>query len=316
MALNHHESSSQRGLIVALGLTICIMLVELVGGILSNSMSLLGDAGHMLVDVLALGISLFALNLAKRPATSARTFGLHRAEILAALANGTILILVSFFVFYASIQRLKSPPEIKSTLMIVIAVIGLIANLIGVILLRRDRHANLNVKGAFLHIVGDTISSVGVIAAGIIVSTTGFRLADPIMAIIIGIIILLGAVQLVRESTNILLESVPKNIDTDEVINTLKNIKGVKEIHDFHLWTITSGIYALSSHVMLDEEQINNAHEIIDLINVELKTKHGITHTTIQIEFERCDSCAQGLVCQISRSAHEQKEGEQDTHES
>jgi cobalt-zinc-cadmium efflux system protein len=316
MAHNHHESESQRGLLIALGLTIIIMLVELVGGIISNSMSLIGDAGHMLVDVLALGISLFALNLAKRPATSARTFGLHRAEILAALANGTILILVSVFVFYESVQRLNNPPEIKSTLMIIIAVIGLIANLIGVLLLRRERHSNLNVRGAFLHIVGDAVSSVGVITAGILVATTGFRLADPIMAIIIGVIILIGAVQLVRESTNILLESVPKSINIDDVISTINKIKGVKEIHDFHLWTITSGIFALSSHVMLDEQQINNAHEIIDLINGELKAKYSITHTTIQIEYERCDSCSQGLVCQMSRTDQNEKEGDHHANES
>jgi cobalt-zinc-cadmium efflux system protein len=304
MAHNHHESGSQRGLLIALGLTISVMLVELVGGILSNSMSLISDSGHMLVDVLALSISLFALNLAKRPATSSRTFGLHRAEILAALANGAILILVSVFVFYESIQRLQNPPEVESNLMIIIAVVGLVANLIGILLLRRERHSNLNVKGAFLHIVGDTISSVGVLTAGIIV------------AIIIGVIILLGAVQLVRESSSILLESVPKSMKIDEVIATIKTIKGVKEIHDFHLWTITSGIYAMSTHVMLDDQKVGNTHEIIDLINSALKSKYSISHTTIQTEFERCDTCTQEVVCQMSRSDHEENKGDRHTHES
>jgi cobalt-zinc-cadmium efflux system protein len=220
------------------------------------------------------------------------------------------------FVFYESIQRLQNPPEVESNLMIIIAVVGLVANLIGILLLRRERHSNLNVKGAFLHIVGDTISSVGVLTAGIIVATTGFELADPIMAIIIGVIILLGAVQLVRESSSILLESVPKSMKIDEVIATIKTIKGVKEIHDFHLWTITSGIYAMSTHVMLDDQKVGNTHEIIDLINSALKSKYNISHTTIQTEFERCDTCNQEVVCQMSRSDHEENKGDRHTHES
>ncbi|HXX59136.1 MAG TPA: cation diffusion facilitator family transporter [Dehalococcoidales bacterium] len=308
MAHNHQEFESNRGLIIALSLTATFMVVELVGGILSNSMSLIGDAGHMLVDVLSLGISLFALNLAKRPATTSRTFGFHRAEILAALANGTILILVSVFVFYESVRRLQSPPEVKSTLMIIIAVIGLAANLASILLLRRERHANLNIRGAFLHIAGDAISSIGVIVAGIVVSVTGFRAADPIMAIIIGVIILVGAVQLVGESTQILLEAVPKSMNMDKVIASIKGVKGVQDIHDFHLWTITSGIYALSAHIMLEDQQLSNAREIINSINDELKAKYGITHTTLQTECEKCDSCSQGLVCQMARIAHADEE--------
>lgn len=301
MAHNHRESESNRGLKIALGLTAVIMVAEAVGGFFSNSLALIGDAGHMLVDVLALTISLFALNLARRPATTSRTFGFHRAEILAALANGVILVLVAAFVFYESIQRLQNPPEVRSGLMLIVAAIGLVANVVSILLLRRDRHTNLNVRGAFLHIIGDTVSSVGVIVAGIIVATTGFKLADPIMAILIGIIILIGAVQLVMESANILLESVPKTIQMDKVIETIKTVPGVKGLHDIHIWTITSGIYALSSHIILEDQQLSRTHEIINAINQELAERFNITHTTLQTECELCETCAEGLVCELSR---------------
>jgi cobalt-zinc-cadmium efflux system protein len=299
---NHHLDHSSRGLQFSLVIVAVMMAVEIAGGLLSNSLALLGDAGHMLVDALALGLSLIALNLAKKPATTTRTYGYHRAEIIAALANGVTLVLVSIYIFYESYQRFRSPPTVKTPIMLVVAVVGLAANLITMRLLHHDRHSNLNVRAAFFHVFGDMISSVGVIAGGIIIAVSGWKIADPIIAVMIGLIILWGAVGLVRESTDILLETVPKHIPLDEVTAAIKSIKGVVELHDLHVWTITSGIYALSTHILIEDQMLSRAAEITAAINRELAQKFNITHTTFQLENEKCENCADGLVCRMQRA--------------
>ena len=296
-----HNDNGSKGLRIALILTIVIMVVETAGGIISHSLALTSDAGHMLVDALALVLSLVALNLAKKPATSIRTYGFHRAEIMAALANGVTLVLVAAYIFYEAYQRFRNPPTVRTPIMLAIAVVGLIANLITMQLLHHERHSNLNVRAAFFHVFGDMISSVGVIAGGIIIAITGWKIVDPIIAIMIGIVILWGAVGLVRESVDILMETVPKQIQLDKVIETIKNVNGVVELHDIHIWTITSGIYALSTHILIQDQMLSHTSEIIATINHELEQKFNITHTTFQLECEKCDNCAQGLVCQIQR---------------
>lgn len=299
--VNPLEIQSNRGLVIALSIVIVIMIVEVVGGLLSNSLALLGDAGHMLVDALALSLSLFAFNLAKRPATATRTYGFHRAEIMAALVNGAILAVVAAFIFYEAYQRFRDPPEVRSGLMLIVAILGLAANLAGILLLRRGRSLSLNIRAAFFHIMGDTISSIGVVAASIIISLTGWTYADPIIAVIIGIIILTGAVQLLRESSDILLEAVPKHIEMEKVIQTVKNIEGVDSIHDLHIWTITSGIFALSAHVVVKDIMVSHTREIIDGINQKLDEKFNISHTTLQLECEGT-GCSENLICQLSRN--------------
>ena len=298
---NHHNGSGSRGLKIALIIVIVFMAAEIAGGLLSHSLSLLGDAGHMLVDALALGLSLVALNLAKKPATATRTFGFHRSEILAALANGVTLVLVAVYIFYEAYQRFRNPPTVQTTIMLGVAVAGLIANLIAMRLLHRARHNNLNARAAFFHVLGDTLSSVGVIVGGIIIAVTGWKIVDPIIAILIGIIILWGAVSLVRESVDILLETVPKHIPLDKVTEAIKSVQGVVELHDLHVWTITSGIYALSTHILIQDQMISRTREITAAINRELEKKFNITHTTFQLENEKCEDCAEGLVCQIQR---------------
>ena len=299
---NHLVDDSSRGLKFALGITAVIMAAEITGGIFSNSLSLISDAGHMLVDVLSLALSLIALNLAKRPATVTRTFGLHRAEILAALANGVTLVLISAYIFYESIHRFSKPPALHTPLMIIVAAVGLAGNLLTIQLLRRTRRNNLNIRAAFFHVFGDTISSVGVIAAGIVIAVTGWELADPIIAIVIGCIILWGAVSLVRESVDILLETVPKNIPLEQVTETVMGVKGVVELHDLHVWTITSGIYALSTHVLIEDQMLSRTREITDEINHLLAQKFNIMHTTFQLENEKSADCAEGLVCHMQRT--------------
>ena len=298
---NHHNDDSSRGLQFALIIVAVVMAIEIFGGILSHSLALLGDAGHMLVDALALALSLIALNLAKKPATTTRTYGFHRSEILAALANGVTLVLVAVYIFYEAYQRFRTPPTVRTTIMLAVAVTGLAANLVTMRLLHRARHSNLNVRAAFFHVLGDTLSSVGVIAGGIIIAVTGWKIVDPIIAIMIGIIILWGAVGLVRESVDILLETVPKHISLEKVTEVIKGVKGVVELHDLHIWTITSGIYALSTHILIQDQMLSRAGEITATVNRELAQKFNITHTTFQLENEKCENCAEGLVCQIQR---------------
>jgi cobalt-zinc-cadmium efflux system protein len=296
---SHQETvSSYRRLEFTLAIVLIIMVAEVLGGIFSGSLALLGDAGHMLVDALALGLSLFAMTIARRPATATKTFGYHRVEILTALANGTILVLVSAYIFYEAYQRFLAPPAIKTPLMLTIAVIGLLANLGGVILLNRASRQSLNIKAAFWHIIGDTISSVGVIIAGIVILLTGWHIADTIVALAIGIIILWGAVRIVGESVDILLEAVPKHIETTSVIDLIKGIPGVNEVHDIHIWTITSNIYALSAHLVIDDQMVSKSVEIVRAARRELAKHFNITHTTLQLE---CESCPTGLVCEIDQ---------------
>ena len=298
---HEHAPTGGRALVITLIITLVLMVAELVGGLISGSLALVGDAGHMLVDVLALGLSLFAMNLARRPSTLSRTFGYHRVEIMAALANGSVLVLVSAFIFFEAANRFRSPPEVETPLMLTIAVIGLIANLAGIALLRRGSETSLNLKGAFWHVLGDTISSVGVIIAGTIIAVTGWTPADPVVAVVIGIIILWGAVRLVRDSVDILMESVPKNINAETVVDVIKKIPGVEEIHDIHIWTITSGIVALSAHLMIQDQMVSVSTDVRDSVNHVLADRFGITHTTLQLECSRCESCPVGVVCQIAR---------------
>jgi cobalt-zinc-cadmium efflux system protein len=296
---NHQEAATGFSrLKYTLAIVLGIMVAEVLGGVFSGSLALLGDAGHMLVDALALGLSLFAISIARRPATATKTFGYHRVEILTALANGAILVLVSVYIFYEAYRRFLETPQVKTPLMLTIAVIGLAANLGGLLLLNRASHRSLNIRAAFWHIIGDTISSVGVIIAGIIILFTGWYIADPIVAILIGIIILWGARKIVFEASDILLEAVPKHIDPAEVVAAIKGITGVNEAHDVHIWTITSNIYALSAHLVIDDQMVSQSVEIVRTARRELAERFNISHTTLQLE---CDSCPTGLVCEIDR---------------
>jgi len=305
--MNHHHEASHltatgsRPLKIALAIVLTVMVAEVIGGIMSGSLALLGDAGHMLVDALALGLALFALTIARRPATPTRTYGYHRVEIMAALANGTILILVSIYIFYEAYQRALEPPPVQAPLMLLVATVGLIANLAGILLLRKSSRRNLNLRAAFWHIVGDTISSVGVIVGGIIIAITGWYIVDPIIAVFIGGIILWGAARLVSESVDILLEAVPRHIDVEKVIATIKSISGVDEVHDMHVWTITSGMHALSAHLLITDQMVSKSAEIVETVNQDLARYFNITHTTLQLECEKCESCPSGIICNMGQ---------------
>ncbi len=301
---DHAAGAGRDRLIITLGIILAIMIVEIVGGLLSKSLALLSDAGHMLVDALALALSFFALIIAKRPATLQKTFGYYRVEIMAALANGTFLLLVAVYIFYESYQRFMHPVSINVFIMLLIGLIGLAANISAFFLLRGSSKTSLNIRAAFWHVIGDTLSSVGVIVAALVLYFTGWQFADAVVAILIGCIIMWGAVRLVRESVEILMEAVPAHINVETVVDRLKGVPGVEDIHDIHIWTITSGVHALSAHVVIEDQMVSKSTEIVETINSLMSAKFDISHTTIQLE---CESCPTGNVCELVRPVDRQR---------
>ncbi len=280
-----HPPRSTRYLGIALVITIFFFVVELVGGILTNSLALLTDAWHMLNHILALVFALVAAWLALRPVTVNRTYGYHRAEILAAFLNGIFLWAVAVFIFYQAIQRVQQPAEVESLNMLIIAVLGLIANGLAAASLSRSKDESLNVKGAFLHVVADTLGSIGAISAGLIMLFTELYLVDPLISMMIGVLIFYSSGRLVRDSLNVLLEGVPSHIDVSALERRIVDLKGVKRVHDLHVWCMTpTKMCCMSGHVVVEKE-IDRKKLITTLINV-LKEEFGIDHTTIQLEDE------------------------------
>ncbi len=284
-----HQVGGRRDLLIALSITILMMIAEVIGGLLSNSLALLSDAGHMLTDNLALLLSFFAMKFATMPATERKTFGFFRLEILAALVNGIVLVLISVYIMFQAYLRMVHPQPVQGKLMLIIAVIGLIANIIGALVLFKHSHANLNIRGAYLHIVGDALSSIGVVIGGLIILSTGWYLIDPILSFLISLVIIYGAWALVKESVNVLLESVPSHINIDSVAAEIATVKGVREAYHIHIWTITSGVYALSAHVLINDQPVSGSRDIINEIRELLSKRFNVLHSTIQLECDRCD---------------------------
>ena len=281
----HSHASTTKALVVAVGITATFFVIELVGGILTNSLALQTDAFHMLTDVVALAYALVAVRLAQRPVSLRRTYGYYRVEILSAFLNGILLWAVVIFVFYEAIQRIQYPSDVQSLNMLIIAVLGLVANGLVAATLSRSRNASLNLKGAFLHVVADALGSVGAISAGIIMFFTGWYQADPIASIMIGVLVFYSSGKLVRDSVNVLLEGVPSHIDVSAVERRILGMKGVKNVHDLHVWSIAdTKMCCMSSHVVV-EDDTNGKDLVTKLIHI-LKEEFGIDHTTFQLEDE------------------------------
>jgi len=290
--VNANGADNRRRLKAVLFLAGMYMLAEAIGGWITNSLALLADAGHMLSDVAALALSLFALWVARRPPTPRRTYGYYRAEILAALANGAALVAISIYVVGTAIGRLGTPPEVEAPLMMQIAVGGLVINLLSLWILGGAQGHNLNVRGAWLHVLGDTLGSVGAIGAGGVMLLFGWRWADPVASLLISVLILYSAWNLLREAVAVLLEGTPGHIDIDELRQSIVAADGVLAVHDLHVWTITSGILALSCHVVARDGASRRG--ILQSLNDLLQQHYGIHHTTVQIEpegFGNCDTC-------------------------
>lgn len=278
----HRFESSRWRLTLAFATQAVFFIVELVGGILTNSLALLADAGHMLSDVGALGLSLLALRFTLKPPTPQKTYGYHRLEILAALINGLVLLAMAAYIFYEGYQRFFQPPAISSVPMLIIASLGLAVNLFGVAILFPARGHGLNLRSAFLHLMADSLGSVAAIAAGLAILFKGWYWFDPLAAGVIALMIIIGSWQLVFEAADILMESTPKEINLEEVEAALNRHAGVKDIHDLHIWTIASGIYALSAHVVVEDGRDRDCltRELEEL----LVQRFGIEHTTLQLE--------------------------------
>ena len=278
------ERVDRRPLAIALAITVAFLVAEVVGGLLTGSLALLADAGHMATDAAALGLSLFAVWLARRPATPERSFGWLRAEVLAALVNAATLVVVSVFIFWEAFRRLDSPPPVESGPMLLVAAAGLVANAASAWVLARGgghRH-DLNTRGAFLHVVGDMLGSAGAIVAALTMLATGWYLADPLLSAGIGLLILWGAWRLLRESVDVLLEATPAGIDAGQVRAAMVGVDGVADVHDLHVWTVTSGLVALSGHVEMAGPRPwpDVLRESVGL----LRERFGIAHVTLQPE--------------------------------
>jgi cobalt-zinc-cadmium efflux system protein len=264
-----------------LAITALFMVAEVVGGVLSNSLALLADAGHMFTDVAALALSMVAMRLAQRPPSPTKTYGYVRLEILAALINGAALLVISVFIMKEAWDRFSSPPEVNGPLMMGVAAVGLVVNVVGASLLHSHAEDSLNVRGAYLHVLGDLLGSIGALIAGGLILTKGWMMADPIISIVIALLILVGAWRLVREATDVLLEAAPKGLDVLELLENLKGIEGLEELHDIHVWTLTSGFVAMSGHGVIDD--LNMHRRILDELNALLNAR-GISHVTFQLE--------------------------------
>src|SRR5215207_9457453 len=270
-------------LAAVLGLTLVFMVVEAIGGWLSGSLALLADAGHMLTDAGALALSLLSGWIALRPADDSKTYGYQRWEILAALINGAALFGIAAWVILEAIQRIQHPEPIRAQLFLIVAAGGLLVNVISLRILHGMRHGSLNTRGAYLHVLGDALGSVGALGAAAVISLTGWTLADPIISIALALLILVGAWRLLRESTDILLEGVPGHVSMPEVQRRMLGVPGVAAVHDLHVWTVTSGLVAMSGHAIVPE--LPSHPEVLEGIRVEM-ARLGIAHVTIQLEVQ------------------------------
>lgn len=281
------NDNTLRRLGIAAGIALAILLLEAIGGVLSHSLALLSDAGHILADVFALGMSWFALRLARRPANEKATFGYHRVGILVALVNGVSLVVMAALIVREAYGRFVSPVEINTIQLLTVASLGLAANLVMVGLLHKGRHESLTVKSAWLHVIGDSLASVGVIASGLVLMITGWRYVDPIVSIMIACLIFFGGSRLVRDAARILLEFPPRSLRAVDLEAGILGVEGVREVHDLHLWAITPQFPCLSAHLLVEEQSLSQAHGVMKAVEKTLK-RMGVAHTTLQVECIGC----------------------------
>ncbi len=295
----HVNQGVERRFILSLVITSLLFIGQLIGSFWTGSLALLSDSAHVFMDVFALGLSYLALRLSALPPNDRHTYGYHRLEVLAALVNGISLAAIALGIWWESYQRLLDPPSIRSVEMLVIAVAGLVVNLLVAFVLGGHAHSeeahthlehDLNLQSAFLHVVGDAASSVGVILAAVIIWQTGWKLADPLASVLIGGMILSSAYRVTRKALHILVEGVPEGLSTQDIQQSLRQVPEVRDVHDLHVWSICSGHVALSAHVILQNDPPQNPDHILNEINGNMRREFGIEHTTIQFEEALCES--------------------------
>ena len=306
----HGEGVTSRRLGLAVALTLAFVAGEAVAGWIANSLALLSDAGHNLADALALLISWFALWLARRPADARRTFGYHRAGILAALVNAVSLVVIALLIFWEAVQRLRSPEPVAGGLMIGVAVAAVLLNVVIALWLRDAARHDLNVRSAYLHMVGDAVSALGVAVAGAVVAATGVTVADPAVSFLIAGLILWSAWGVLSEAVNVLLEAAPKGLDTAALGRAVAEVPGVQGVHDLHVWTVGSGIIACSCHVLVAEQAVRDGQQVLRAVVAVLRERFGIAHTTVQVEVEGCKPDDLYCTLRLAQAAHTRDERE------
>ncbi len=301
---NHVHNTNKKALLLSFIVITAYMIVEAIGGLLTNSLALLSDAGHMLSDSISLGIGLLALIFGAKSADYTKTYGYKRFEILAAVFNGVTLILIAGYIFYEAVNRFKHPPEVASNGMLIIALVGLFVNIfVAWLLMRGDTHENLNVRAAFLHVIGDLLGSIGAIAAALLIMFFDWGIADPIASVIVALLVLVSGWRVTRESVHILMEGTPANVHLDDVIHAVQSVPGVNGVHDLHVWCITSGQNALSCHITVDGTMtVQESQHVQETIAHELEHQN-ISHTTVQVESDTTVHDP-SIICTHTAQAH------------
>lgn len=300
---HHHTPAGKNAglrLGLSLGLTFAFVFVEVIAGLWSNSLALLTDAAHNFTDVVALGLSWYALRIATRPAHAGKTFGYHRSGILVALFNAASLVLISFGIFSEAWQRIQTPPEVESGILIGVGLLAFIINLFTAWLVKEGSEHDLNMRSAFLHLMGDVLSTLGAVAAGVVILFTGWNWLDPLVSVLIGVLILWNAWGILRQAINILLESAPSDIDMQAMLTDLKAVPGVKDVHDLHVWSLTENMRMLSAHIVTNDQPISAGAALQQTINQMLSERYKIVHATLQLE---CACCQSGnLYCEMGHA--------------
>jgi cobalt-zinc-cadmium efflux system protein len=299
-----HESVTGQRLVLSIIITVVFVAAELIAGYFSHSLALLSDAAHNFSDTLALGFTWYGVWMARKPSNSKRTYGHHRVGILAALVNSVSLVVIALLIFWEAAQRFRAPAPVQSTPMIVVALLAVAVNTMISLWLRKAAAHDLNLRSAYLHTLGDAVSGLGVVIAGVIIALTGAAIADQIVSILIGLLILWSSWGILKASVNVLLEGIPEGMDMEAVANTICAVPGVMEVHDLHVWTVGSGIVACSCHIMVEEQSIRSGQNVLRSVADELKRKFGILHTTIQVEAEGCDPNDMYCLLKIAQLPH------------
>lgn len=293
---DHPIGNNSRKLFYSIALTALIFLAEFGGGLWTGSLALLSDSAHVFMDMFALSLSYLAIRVAALPANDRHTFGYHRMKVLAALVNGATLLFISFEIIKEAIHRFQNPQSVEAGPMLVIAIIGLVINVIVAFVLHEHDHKDLNTRSAFLHVLGDALASVGVIVAGIAIYFTNLLWIDPLVSLMISVLILISSGRLLKETVHILAEGIPDGMTASSVAGAIKTVSGVAEVHDLHIWTVSPGYIALSAHVILEDQTLSLSEKIMGEIKELLSKAYDIDHTTIQFE---CTNCGQGSVASL-----------------
>lgn len=294
------EASRQtsRRLTISLFLTLAFVILEAAAGIFANSLALLTDAAHNLTDVIALALTWFAVRLTAQPANAQKTYGYHRAGILVALLNSTTLVLISLGIFYEAYRRFLSPPEVQSGILIGVGLIAVIINLVTALLIHRGSESDLNLRSAFVHLMGDVLSTIGAVIAGVIIFFTNAHWLDPLVSVLIGFLILYNAWGILRDAVDILLEATPRDVDVPSLVKDIARVEGVLGVHDIHVWSLTQSLRTMSAHILTDDLNISAGNEIQRRIGEMLRHRYNITHATLQLE---CVDCfPESLYCDLN----------------